>query len=255
MKERILAVAACVFLAAGILAACAGGPQESQSTAYTEDQAVSETASEGSAAGAENPETASGGATAGVENPETASEKSAAGADNSETASEGSEARAENSESIDTGNMIFTCPEGWLYAPQKDLIKEPGEDGEYPLERNTACLIKGGEDEYDIFDKPYMYIYLVEGALTDNQKNWDLSEYDTSEEIICTIDGEAYDGYLAEAAGYNEKNNEYAIIYKPLDDKHYFRFLITTDIGSGEGIALDDADFQTIFESVMLSSP
>ena len=61
-------------------------------------------------------------------------------------------------ETYDTGSFTVLVPDGWMVVEQLDMSQEADEDGNYPVDKESIGLIKGGESEWDAFSKPTIYL-------------------------------------------------------------------------------------------------
>ncbi len=184
----------------------------------------------------------------------TSSDASAAAASSSASSSSSSETASEG-ETIDTGVFKVTCPDGWYHLVMTDVFGEEDEDGNYPVDPESVGLIKGGESDLDSFSKPTIYIYYTGSEYDDSSAELSKAFYDSCEDIDVTINGVKCTAFNADMSTYDEDDDsfyKYTVIFYPISDSAYLNIIIPVDMIDYEGVTIDDADVQTIINSIEL---
>ncbi len=178
----------------------------------------------------------------------------------SQTASSGSVSTSNSDitgKTHDTGKFKVLIPDDWMLVEQNDMSEDPDEDGNYPISQDYIGIIKGGEDQWDAFSKPTVYIYLEEGDDMESYAKSALSWYNEVNEIDITIDGKeaiAYETKMEYSSDDDEESECYIynIVYIKLDDNHFVQVSVPIDMVDYEGVSVTDADVMAIMESIEL---
>ena len=112
-----------------------------------------------------------------------------AGSASSSTGSGNDTAVSLEAHTVDVGDYTVEVPAGWLGVPMADYMADTGEDGEPAVATNNYCMIKGGENEADIFSKPAVYVYYYDDTSADQQIEWATMMYDESEDMDISVNG------------------------------------------------------------------
>lgn len=140
-------------------------------------------------------------------------------------------------ETYDAGNVSVLVPDGWKAFPVTDAFEEY--DGEYDPTAVQVC--KGGEEEWDIFTKPYMQI----NYYPDNSMYVSSDWYDNVVELEpMQIGGYTWNGFTGTSLDY-----PMAVLYT--DGDVQIQVSITLENTDGK-ISLDDADVQAIIASIQV---
>ncbi len=140
-------------------------------------------------------------------------------------------------ETYDAGNVSVLVPDGWKAFPVTDVFEEY--DGEYDPTAVQVC--KGGEEEWDIFTKPYMQI----NYYPDNSMYVSSDWYDNVVELEpMQIGGYTWNGFTGTSLDY-----PMAVLYT--DGDVQIQVSITLENTDGK-ISLDDADVQAIIASIQV---
>ena len=165
----------------------------------------------------------------------------------------GQEQAAVAGEEYDVGDFTIFAPSGWMVVPQRDMLADADENGEYPISPDSIGLIKDGEDEWDAFSKPTIYVYKYEGDAAEQAETTAMF-YDETEDLELTINGKECPAFEAKSAGLSDDDSFYVydIVFIPVNDEVFFQANIPVDMIDFEGVNLDDADVKAILESLKL---
>ncbi len=146
-------------------------------------------------------------------------------------------------ETFDAGNVNGTVPSGWKAFPVADTF----DDYEGDYDPNSFVLVKGGEEEWDMFTKPAITIMYYGEERTMLDPSFTKEFYDGPQDIDeLALDNYTWNGFTGESLGY-----DMALLWVE-DGDHKFQVSLFMNPGDGE-ISLTDEDVLEIVESIAVS--
>ena len=149
----------------------------------------------------------------------------------------------------DVGEFTVEVPSNYFICEQTDPFGEQDEDGNYPVRTDMIALVKDGEDAWDVFSKPTIYISKYDKASANADFTKDF--YDDVKDIECSINGIECTAFTGNSTGSDESVYSYAIIFYPISDDYTMQITIPLKIGN-DGVSVDDPDAQAIMSSIKL---
>lgn len=140
-------------------------------------------------------------------------------------------------ETYDTGNISALVPNGWKAFPVSDLFDSY--DGEYDPTALQIC--KGGENDFDLFTKPYVQINYYPDNTMYVSSDW----YDD----VVDLDPMQIGGYTWNGFTCNNMDYPTAVLYTDGDVQIQITMILENDGGK---IALEDVDVQAIIASIQV---
>ena len=180
------------------------------------------------------------------------SENAPSSAGKNKTDETASEESGETSETVDVGKFTIDVPSNYFAAIQTDSFGEKDEKGNYPVRDDAIGLIKGGEQEWDAFSKPTIYVYYYDETAA-NEREWSEWLYEETEELDVTVNSvkcEAFQGKLESEDG--KGSYVYDFVFYPIDEEKCIQFTIPVDMIDYAGMDIHDPDVVAIMESVKL---
>lgn len=143
----------------------------------------------------------------------------------------------------DTGEFQVFIPDGWYAIPCTDVWAEEAD----VLDPTALHICKGGDNDFDIFTKPYIRIdhYDENTMMGKPDKEW----YDDGVDLEPFTTGEhTWTGFSATTLGYP------IVVLWAQEGGDEYQIAIYTDQEDGK-ISIDDADVQEILASITVNNP
>ena len=171
----------------------------------------------------------------------------------SSTANEGDSSKI-SGETYDTGKFKVFIPDGWMALKMNDTSGETDEDGNYPVDKFSVGIIKGGSSEWDAFSKPTIYIWVQDDNEMASYAESVVKWYNESKKIDVAVEGKetvAYETKMSYGSSEDDEVYIYNQVFIQLDNDHIAQVSVPADMGDDiGGVSVTDADVKAIIESV-----